>query len=736
MARIFTILLLLVPLLPEAQVSGVVLTDKGFPASGATIRAGKQVVMADSLGIFSLDSASHIAVSFTGFMPVRVKTDTLTEIRIILQPANEEISEVVVTGTLREVQRMESAVPVEVYTAAFLKRNPAPAIFDALQTINGVRPQLNCNVCNTGDIHINGLEGPYTLVLIDGMPIISSLSSVYGLSGIPTSLVEKIEIVKGPASSLYGSEAVGGMINIITKNPLTAPKFFADVMTTSWKETNIDLGFSKKTGRVDALTGINFFHYGHAVDNNEDGFTDVTLQKRFSIFEKIALKRNGNRSANLAARYFYEDRWGGEMNWERKFRGGDSVYGESIYTSRWELIGNYQFPTRKKLMLSFSFNDHRQNSRYGTTSYIASQQVAFTQLTLEETFGRHELLAGAAIRATMYNDNTPITMTKERNMLPGIFLQDEVRFRKYRLLLGARYDHNNAHGSIFTPRAALRFTPQDGLIFRLNAGTGFRVVNVFTEDHAALTGARKVVISEDLSPERSYNVNLNVHKNISGGGWFMVAEGAAWYTYFHNRIIADLMSNPAEVRYNNLDGHAVSRGASLNLDLHSVSGFKASAGATFQDVVSVTEKRRTRQLLTEKFSATWTLSYRFSNIPLTIDYSGNLYSPMQLPLSGALDPRPEFSPWWSNQNVQLTIPFRKIEFYTGVKNIFNWVPPSKPFLIARAHDPFDKNVVFDSSGNPVVTPENPYALTFDPAYLYAPNQGIRVFAGLRYTLKN
>ena len=102
--------------------------------------------------------------------------------------------------------------------------------------------------CNTGDIHINGLEGPYTLVLIDGMPIVSGLSTVYGLSGIPNSLIEQIEIVKGPASSLYGSEAVGGLINIITKLPENAPRVFADSYISGWGEINTDIGFKTKLG--------------------------------------------------------------------------------------------------------------------------------------------------------------------------------------------------------------------------------------------------------------------------------------------------------------------------------------------------------------------------------------------------------------------------------------------------------------------------------------------------------
>ena len=144
------------------------------------------------------------------------------------------LDEIVISGTLKPVLRSESLIPVEVYTPTFFKKNPTPNIFEALQTVNGVKPQINCSVCNTGDIHINGLEGPYTFVLIDGMPIVSGLSTVYGLSGIPNSLIEKVEIVKGPASSLYGSEAVGGLINIITKNPLYANKYSIDVFGTSW----------------------------------------------------------------------------------------------------------------------------------------------------------------------------------------------------------------------------------------------------------------------------------------------------------------------------------------------------------------------------------------------------------------------------------------------------------------------------------------------------------------------
>src|SRR5690606_30029908 len=125
-------------------------------------------------------------VRAVGYLPHKQDINTsapLPPLDITLQKDNRNLDEVVVSGTLREVSKLESPIPVEVYSAKFFRSNPSPTIFESLQNINGVRPQINCSVCNTGDIHINGLEGPYTMVLIDGMPIVSGLSTVYGLNG-------------------------------------------------------------------------------------------------------------------------------------------------------------------------------------------------------------------------------------------------------------------------------------------------------------------------------------------------------------------------------------------------------------------------------------------------------------------------------------------------------------------------------------------------------------------------
>jgi outer membrane receptor for ferrienterochelin and colicins len=737
----------------EASISGQITSEgEKLPYSHIVILGTKYASLADSTGKYQIENlplGEHtIRVSSYGYSPfeevITLKKGENIRLNANLKVDEESaLEEVVISGTMKEVQRLESPVPVEVYNPTFFRRNPTPNIFDALQNVNGVRPQLNCNVCNTGDIHINGLEGPYTMVLLDGMPIVSGLSTVYGLSGIPNSLIQRVEIVKGPASSLYGSESVGGLINIITKSPEDAPLLSADAFGTSWQEYNLDLGLKLNLGKkASILTGVNAYWYDNPIDNNADNFTDVSLQKRISIFQKWNFKRKSDRLFSLAGRYFYEDRWGGEMQWTPQFRGGDNIYGESIYTRRWEFVGKYQLPTTEKLMLSFSLNFHDQNSVYGDLPYLGQQNIGFTQLTWDKSLPRHELLAGLALRYTYYDDNTTATRLEtvngstnkpEKVWLPGIFLQDEIQLkRKHKLLLGTRYDHHSKHGNIFTPRLAYRWKLDQKKIFRVNAGTGFRAVSLFTEDHAALTGAREVVISEKLNPERSYNANVNyLQKVFTPRGNLFSFDLTAFYTYFTNQILPDYDSDPNLIIYDNLDGHSVSSGITANVEAAWANSLRITAGATLMDNYAVENGEKFRPILNERFNAVWSISYTLPSIRLMIDYTANLYGPMRLPLLSELDPRDEYSPTWSLQNIQLTYTSKsgKWNLYGGVKNLLNYTPPANS--IARSFDPFDKAVEFDSQGQVIPTANNPYALTFDPAYVYAPNQGVRGFLGIR-----
>ena len=661
--------------------------------------------------------------------------------------SQERLDDIVITGTMRSVKLSESPVHVELYQKRFFTQNPSPNLFDALQLASGVRPQVNCNICATGDIHINGMEGPYTMILIDGMPIVSSLAATYGLMGIPNSIIERIEIVKGPASTLYGSEAMGGLINVILKKS-KKERGQIELWGNTWGETNLDASFrTANKEKWQLLTGINAFYNNSKWDNNQDGFTDVALQKRASIFQQLQIFRPQSKRFDLAWRIFAEDRWGGETHWTPEFRGGDSIYGESIQTQRLEFLSTYDLSLKTHLRLQTSAVLHRQQSAYGNSIFNANEFRYFNQLLWQPKIKSHQLLIGAAYRYTHYDDNTVATELISTDSiripkpqitpLPGLFVQDELRIHAHTFLIGLRGDYHSEHGFIRSLRVAWKWDM--GIIgqLRINAGTGFRTVNIFTEEHAALTGARRLIIEEKIRPEESNNINIAWSKTFAiGTNGFVQSDFHAFRTEFSNRIVPDYEKNNNAIYYYNSGEGSWNQGLSWSLFWQTSRGFSVRVGATYIDANVIRNNNTTpqRPFLTEKLNGTFALQWTSPQKKWECNYNGNVVAPMLLPLASDLDPRPSESPWWSIQNFNIRYKVQKgLSVFAGIQNIWNWTPNKGiPFLLARPNDPFDKTVLFDK-GIAQATTDNPYGLTFDAAYVFAPNQGRRMQLGISYS---
>ena len=733
MKRIIQILLLLLFATPYAFSQGG--TVKGKVSDGmaavpfATIgikhtRLGGVSDAAGNFVISKVPAGEHeLQVSVIGFekytQKITVENGSIRDVAVVLKASTQSLEQVVVTGTMKETFISASPVKIEVITQKFLQTNPTNNIIEAVQTVNGVQEQINCGVCGTNDIHINGMEGPYTLVLIDGMPIMSALATVYGFNGIPTSLVDRVEIIKGPSSTLYGSEAVGGVINIITTKPEKMPIIGFNTYYTSHRELNVDFAVTPKFGnKVTTTLSGNYYLNQHRMDFNDDNFTDIPLNNRFTLFNKWSIARKEHRIANIALRYYTENRFGGVMQWQPEHRGSHAVYGESIYTNRMEVIGSYQLPvSNHHLRIDYSYNFHDQDSYYGKTYYRAQQQIFFSNLLWNRKFGKHDVLTGLTLRYQLYNDNS-LANTNDRKFIPGLFVQDEYSIGKTSVLLaGVRVDHHENHGFIFSPRLSFKQKIRTYTTVRLNSGTGFRLVHLFTEDHAALTGARQVVIKNNLEPEQSYNVNLNVNHVYRFANGTGTLDVDAFYTYFTNKIVPDYTVDPDLIVYDNLGGYGVTRGFAASINHAFAFPLRINVGGTFQDVYQVTEntageKIKEQQLFTPAFSGTFVVGYKFRKMKLSIDYTGRVMGPQKLPHYEAPFTRPETSPWFTIQNVQVTKELKSFSVYAGVKNIFNWTQSS-----------------------PLIDAANPFGKDFDTAYAWGPLQTRRFFVGVRWNLQ-
>lgn len=700
-------------------------SGRGIPFAAIGVVNTSLGTAADVNGNFILKNVPagtyELKVTAVGFESLSHKLEVEDGKEIVWNPVIKEtglgLGEVVITGTMKETFVTASPVKVEVITAEYLMKAPSNNIMEAIQTVNGVQEQINCGVCNTSDIHINGMEGPYTLVLIDGMPIMSALSTVYGLNGIPTSIIDRIEVIKGPSSTLYGTEAVAGVINVITKKPADVPLLNLNTYATTDLEKNIDFAAAPKWKKTKMLFSGNYYNMNNFIDENGDNFSDVTLANRVSLFNKWTFDRPDDKPFSLSAKYYFEDRYGAVKEWTKEHRGSDSVYGESIYTNRVEVVGSYQLPyLKEKIRLDVSFNDHRQDSYYGATEYKAEQATYFSNLIWDKQAGLHSLLSGITLRYQEYNDNTPATPFSDKRFIPGVFLQDEYTVtEKLTLLGGLRYDRHNEHGNIFSPRFNVKYKPGAYTTMRLNTGTGFRVVNLFTEDHAALTGARTVVIREKLNPEESYNGSLNLQHIFRIKESFASFDIDVFYTYFQNKIIPDYATDPNLIIYDNLEGYSVSKGASLAWSHTFKFPLKYSFGLTYLDVYAVStdaegSKVKSPELFAPVLAGVFAVSYSWKKYGLSLDYTGKVTGPMHLPTYPEPFSRDERSEWFSLQNIQVTKKFGdRFECYFGARNILDYTQDS-----------------------PLIDPANPFGDNFDTAYAWGPLQGRRYFAGLRW----
>lgn len=614
MKRVIFLLLLAVAQIATVEAADI---NKNFVVSGHVVDAATKEhiphatltvvgttigVAADATGHFSLKGLpvgdNTLRVSMVGYSAQEHEVKVNggrgdMELTFSLKADVMSLDQVVVTSSRTEVSRRNSPSVVSIVPQDLFAEVGAPTLLDGLNYIPGVRVEDNCQNCGFTSVRINGLDGNYTQVLVDSRPMFSALTNVYGLEQIPANMIERVEVIRGGGSAIYGSTAIGGTINVITKTPEYNSAEVAHTLSVM-EGGALDNNTTANVGLVsdNQRAGVTIFgqvRKRDSFDANGDGFSEVS-ELESQTFGIRTFFKTGNYS-KLGVNYDYsgEYRRGGD-NLDLMAHDDNVDIAEQIEHAINGASVTYDIFSKnydRKLNIFSSFQHTDRDTYYGGggDDFYGStlEVISVTGAQLSQKWGESlalpsELVAGVEYN---YNDlrdwlvNGSADPTEQTIHNYSFYAQNEWRNEKFGVLLGVRGDkHSLLDNMVFSPRVNLRYNPSQSVNLRASYSTGFRAPQIFDEDlHIGMVSGEQYEIhnSDDLTKESSQTINASVdlYKNLGKWSTNLLIEG--FYTHIKDAFTV----NESEALRVNSEGSV------------SVRGFNVEARATLPRVVSL-----------------------------------------------------------------------------------------------------------------------------------------------------
>jgi len=625
-------------------------------------------------------------------------------------------------------------IKTEIITQTELMKAACCDLAGCFETQTTVQPQTTNVVTNSKELRILGLSGVYSQVLIDGFPMIQGLSFTYGISGIPGTLVDNIYVAKGANSVLQGYESISGQINVETKDPDKTDKLLLNLYLNSFSEKHLNANYVFKQGKWNSLVAFHTVQPANKIDRDNDNFLDLPQLTRYMVFNKWSYgnDKKWGWSSTIGLRILNEQREGGQTFYDpENDKGSSNVYGQTVRINQPEIWSktSYRFNDNHKITLFASSFHHNQSSFFGTVNYNAQQTNVYANLQYEVVYSKkNSLKTGISYRNLNIDEDIAFTdNTLQRSFagnykrvenIPGVFAENVMHFFKDKLtwIAGIRGDQHNQFGFTVTPRTLLKYDVNPKTVFRASIGTGWRTVNLFSENIGLLVSSRNIVFAEQLLPERATNFGINFTRKFETASNNLSGYLSVDYyrTDFQNQVFPDYDSDPTKAIIENFNGVSISNGFQTELFLKIKKRFELKMGYNFLDVYR--EINGTKQLL--PFNPVHKVLTTFSYKPLTnkfhFDVNIHWYGKQRLP-NTASNPiefqRPDFSKSFTLVNMQFTYSFKKYEVYAGCENVFDF-----------------------RQMQPINSWQNPFGPYFDTSFVWGPTRGREIFVGVRFKL--
>ncbi len=688
------------------KLSGVVKSYEGDPVEKAVVIIPEiqKSAQTSEKGEFEIQNIPpgkyHVEVFVEGYVnffsdPFDLTQNMTSDIRLMKKMSEE----IVVTATQTPKLYTEVPIKTEIITAREIEQKQASQLAESLSLITGVRVESNCQNCNFTQVRINGMEGKYSQILIDNSPVFSSMIGVYGLEQIPTEMLNRIEVVKGGGSALYGGNAVAGVINVMTREP---------------KENNATIKLHQQSNQGEPYTNLGFHSSLVTEDGNTKGFLFANYKRRQPVdlnedsFSEIGRLRSTNFGLNfyhlfpgikgkLKLGFFRisEDRRGGDLFELPPHEANIAEWVNSdllSFSSDW----NHYLSERMYYNVSLSHVHAERETYYGAEKDLdaygnTKNPVTFLNAQMNYQAGPHLFSAGFQFKNENIQDQA-LGYGREiddyYNEI-GFFAQDDVKLNEtFSLLAGLRLSkHSLIDDLIFNPRMSLLINLIKNLSWRSTFSSGYRAPQVFDEDlHITQVGGEGMIIenSAELKEEKSYSVSTGFDFGKEMGTNLIQFSMEGFYTLLTNAFVLEKKEfDPREnaMVFERINGsNAKVYGISADLGCRFGNYLSLGAGLTVQQSRLDEPEPDFGSIDIFKTPNSYgyaSLNYQNSKIvhvDLSLEYTGKMKIPH---FAGYIDEdRLETSKTFWVVNAKLKKPFHfnqrnEVSIFLGMYNIFN-----------------------------------------------------------------
>ncbi|WP_315050127.1 TonB-dependent receptor domain-containing protein [Capnocytophaga leadbetteri] len=740
---------LLLPLTAFAQQfsKGTVVDEANLPLMGAEVYwNGTQIgVSTDDNGTFTLkrtENSNTLVISYIGYKTKTIKVTNSEVLHIQLEPQSA-LEEVVVTQKRANTMKSQWQVAnLHTMSSGELLKAACCNLSESFSTNPSIDVNFSDAVTGNKQIKMLGLTSPYILMAEENIPAMRGASQAYGLSFVPGTWIESIQITKGAGSVINGYESISGQINYEIEKPINARPFFLNLYTS--EDSRYELNAHTKVKLSDKWATSLLAHGNvrqRKSDHNHDGFIDNPIGNQINLLNRWQYSNAEKGWVSFVnLNYMKDERQAGQIDYNPLTdKGTTNAWGSEVNSERFTLSNKtgYVFPDTpyKSIGLQNSFQSHRQDSYFGLNSYDIHQKSWYGNLIYNSIIGntQHKFATGLSGTYDDYNEQLTTSalagdFSRIDRSVGAFFEYTYDNSSNFSFVAGIRADSHNNLGNFITPRFHLRYNPWKEATFRLSAGRGKRAANVIAENQQLLASSRQLhIIGGDggklygLNPEIAWNYGASFLQAFKIWGKNAELSVDFYRTHFDNQVVVDLDHSPQQALFYNLDGKSFANSFQTEVSITPVKGLDFKAAYKYYDVQTQFTKGQLEKTLTPKHRWFANIAYETADThennhsQWKFDVTFNWLGEQRLPTT-ATNPLPyrlsDYAPSFATLNAQITRVFSKtFEVYVGGENITNY-----------------------KQANGILAADAPFGAYFDSTMQYAPAFGQMYYAGMRFKL--